>query len=50
MEELTKINGKGIWFRRIENGLKRFDASLEWLLERIGLRDEGMGNQTEWRN
>ena len=33
-------NGKGVWFREIEKALKRFDASLEWLLERIGLRDE----------
>ena len=40
MEELTKRNGKGVWFREIEKVLKRFDASLEWLLERIGLRDE----------
>ena len=26
--------------RKIEKGLKRFDASLEWLLERIGMREE----------
>ena len=42
MEELTKRNGKGVWMREIEKGLKRFDASLEWLLERIEMRDEEM--------
>ena len=40
MEELTKRNGKGVWLREIDKGLKRFNASLEWLLERISLRDE----------
>ena len=40
MEELTKRNGKGVWLREIEKALKRFDASLEWLSERIALRDE----------
>ena len=30
----------GVWVREIEKALKRFDASLEWLLERIGTRDE----------
>ena len=40
MEELTKRNGKGIWMREIENMFKRFDASLEWLVERIDMRDE----------
>ena len=40
MEEMTKRNGKGVWMREIEKVLKRFGASLEWLLERIGLRDE----------
>ena len=40
MEELTKRNGKGVWMREIEKALKRFDASLEWLSERICLRDE----------
>ena len=39
MEELTKRNGKSVWLREIEKGLKRFGASLEWLIERIGLRD-----------
>ena len=42
MEELTKWNGKGIWMREIEKVLKRFDASLEWLMERIRMRDEEM--------
>ena len=36
---MTKKNGKGIWMREIEKALKRFDASLEWFLERIGMRD-----------
>ena len=40
MEELTKRNGKGVWMREIDKVLKRYDASLEWLRERIGLRDE----------
>ena len=40
MEELTKRNGKGVWTREIEKALKRFDASLEWLMERIEMRDE----------
>ena len=40
MEELTKKNGKGVWMREIENVLKRFDASLEWLTGRIGMREE----------
>ena len=39
MEELTKKNGKGIWMRKIEKALRRFDASLEWLIEQIGLLD-----------
>ena len=42
MEELTKRNGKDVWFKETEKALKRFDASLEWLLERIGMRDEEM--------
>ena len=40
MEELTKRNGKGIWLREIEKTIKRFNASLEWLLARIAPRDE----------
>ena len=40
MEELTKRNGKGVWFREIEKMLKRFKASLEWFVERIAVRDE----------
>ena len=40
MEELTKRNGKGVWIREIEKVLKRFDASLEWLMERIDTRDQ----------
>ena len=39
MEELTKRNGKGIWLREIERGMKRFDASLEWQCENL-LHDE----------
>ena len=37
---MTKERGKGIWHREIEKALKRFDASLEWLMERIVLREE----------
>ena len=40
MEDLTRRNGKGVWLREIEKVLKRFDASLEWLMERIALQDE----------
>ena len=40
MEELTKRNGKGVWFREIEKALRRFGASLEWFMERIQTRDE----------
>ena len=40
MEEMTKRNGKGIWLREIEKVLRRFDASLEWLLERIQIRED----------
>ena len=40
MEEMTKRNRKGVWLREIENVLKRFGASLEWLLESISLREE----------
>ena len=40
MEELTKRNGKGVWIREIEKVLKRFDASLEWLMDRIQTRDD----------
>ena len=39
MEELTKRNGKGMWMREIEKGLRRFGASLEWFLERVGIRE-----------
>ena len=42
MEELTKRNGKGVWLREIEKTLKRFDTSLEWLMERASLRDGEM--------
>ena len=41
-EEMIKKNGKGVWSREIEKVLKRFDASLEWLMERIGIREEEM--------
>ena len=37
---MTKRNGKGVWMREIEKTLKRFGASIEWLLERIGMRDD----------
>ena len=40
MEELTKRNGKGNRLREIEKALRRFDASLEWLLERIQRENE----------
>ena len=40
MEELTKRNGKGVWMREIEKVLKRFGASLEWLMERVGIHEE----------
>ena len=39
---VTKRHGKGIWLREIEKVLRRFNASLEWLMERISLRDEEM--------
>ena len=46
---MTKRNGKGIWLRETEKVLKRFDASLEWLLERVQIREDEMdtirGNQ-----
>ena len=44
MEELTKRNGKGVWMREIEKVLKRFDASLEWFIERIWMREEEIEN------
>ena len=40
IEELTKMNGKGVWLREIEKVLKRFGASIEWFVERIRIRDE----------
>ena len=42
MEELTKRNGKGIWLKEIGKGLKRFDASIECLGDRITMREEEM--------
>ena len=42
MEELTKRNGKGVWMREIEKMLRRFDASLEWLIESVSLREQEM--------
>ena len=42
MEELTKRNGNEVWLREIEKVLKRFDASLEWLRDRIAIRDDEM--------
>ena len=44
MEEMTKRNGKGNWMREIEKLLRRFDASLEWFMERIAVRDGEMDN------
>ena len=40
MEEMTKMNGKGVWLLEIEKVLKRFDASLEWFIERVKIREE----------
>ena len=42
MEEMTKRNGKGVWMREVEKILKRFNASLEWLMERIETRGDEM--------
>ena len=39
MEQLSKRNGKGVWTREVEKGLKRFGSSLEWLSERIDIRN-----------
>ena len=41
--EWTMRNGKGVWLREIEKMFKRFEASLEWLMVRVGMRDEEMG-------
>ena len=43
MEELTKRNGNGVWSRENKKVLKRFYASLEWLMERIKIRGEEIG-------
>ena len=40
MEEITKRNGKCVWLLEIEKVLKRFDASLEWFIERVQFREE----------
>ena len=40
MEEATKRNSKGVWLHEIEKVLKRFDSSLEWLMERIDHREK----------
>ena len=40
MEELTKRNGNGVLIREIDKIMKRFDTSVEWLEERIVLREE----------
>ena len=37
---VTKRNGKGVWLRENQKILKRFDASLEWVSERIAIREE----------
>ena len=34
---MTKRNGKGVWMREI---FKMFDASLEWFLESVNVRDD----------
>ena len=34
MEEIAERNGKGVWMREIEKVLRRFEASLEWLMRR----------------
>ena len=47
---MTKKNGKGIWTREIEKVLNRFDASLEWLMERMNMRDEEMDKIRENEN
>ena len=39
---MTKRDGNGVWFREVGKVLKRFDASLEWLMERIELREGAM--------
>ena len=39
MEEITKRNEKGVWLREIEKALKRFNLSLEWLMNSIELRE-----------
>ena len=36
---MTKRNGKGVWLREIEKVLKRFNASLVWLVGRIQIRE-----------
>ena len=42
MEELSKRNGKGVWLREVEKVLKRLDASLEWFIDKMKMRDEEM--------
>ena len=42
MEELIERNGTGMWMREIEKEPKGFDASLEWLMERITTCEEEM--------
>ena len=42
MEEITKRNGKGVWMREIEKVLRIFGASIEWLRDRIAMREEEM--------
>ena len=36
---MAERNGKCVWMREIEKVLRRFDASLEWLIERMAQRD-----------
>ena len=36
-EEATKRNGKGAWMREFERCLRRFDSSLEWVVDWVNL-------------
>ena len=42
MEEMTKRNWKGVWTCEIKKVLRLFAASIEWLMEQIGLYEEEM--------
>ena len=52
MEELTKRNVKGVWLREIDKVLKRFDTSVEWLVERLSYekkRIQSVTGKSDWR-